>query len=333
MSLMFPMARPISRKLSSIRKIERWVTDLKAAGGMFYTIPSISLTDFEIEIEFATTQTGNRLLLCDDHITSYYINSYSDVVSFWSQGIEYATRVVGKTVNDGKLHVVTYKLTGTQLQVFFDGVLYGNHTFNRYLGVVNFKAGNRTVSANTFEGSFFSTKIWSGGDRNTGELARDYRFNDNDGILVDYSGNNANGASVNVTAADRELMTWYAARNAWVGVERWYTKAWLSTSVTNWTLSTDSATSAGVNSTSYAYKEAMISVGDVALVTYSINISSGSCFLSLSNGGATKTHNTSGAFETVGQKTENASVYFGANPNSAFTVSNVSLKRIIEVAS
>lgn len=133
-----------------------------------------------------------------------------------------------------------------------------------------------------------------------------------------------------VNATKREKFT--KVGNDWLGQELWHTRSWLSTAPENWSFHEKSATSAGIDSKTFAYKPGILSVGEVALVKYSLIFNSGTCFLSLSNGFATKTHDTSGSFETVGVNTANESVYFGAGPNSAFTVSNVSVKRILEVA-
>lgn len=202
--------------------LSRYATDLKAAGGMYYTIPPISLTDFEIEFEIATTQTANKILMGDSNLTSYYFNYGDTGVSCLIAGTERSHTVTAGSLTDGKLHSIAWSLVGTTLKLFIDGALKQTWTgVASYTGVNNFRIGSSNSLTTYLSGSFFSTKIWSGGNRNTGALVRDYRFNDNDGILVDYSGNNANGASVNVTAADRELMTLDAGRNAWVGGELW----------------------------------------------------------------------------------------------------------------
>jgi len=116
--------------------------------------------DFEIEVEFSTTNTNNQILLGDNHTTSMYFNIDSNTINVHMGGAyERAFAFSPVTLHDGKLHKVKYKLTGASLEVFLDGTSLGSQTVTTYTGANNFRIGNSNSANYPFDGIIANAKF------------------------------------------------------------------------------------------------------------------------------------------------------------------------------
>ena len=115
--------------------------------------------DFEIEVEFSTTNTNNQILLGDSHTASIYFNIDIGSINAHISGSQSAFTFGPQTPHDGKLHKVKYKLTGASLEVFLDGTSLGSHTFTPYTGANNFRIGNANSHNAYFDGIIANAKF------------------------------------------------------------------------------------------------------------------------------------------------------------------------------
>lgn len=216
-SLIRPLTKTLLGSLiaSAIKPIQRYVTTLNPAGGMYYEVPRTVIpanADFEWEFELASNGDVFHVFADNTNLNRLAINGAD-----WIGQFSTTSSSGNAWRNDGKLHKLKFTRVSSDWRLYVDGVLdcQVNSNVEITFNVIGGKFGG-TTTAGTFNGSFFNSKLTV--PSNTA-LNHDYRFNDNDGVLIDHSGNNANGSSVNVTAADRELMTFDVTRNAWVGGE------------------------------------------------------------------------------------------------------------------
>ena len=201
-----------------------YFTELSAAGGMYYIIPNLSLDgteSFEIEVEIATTDTAikNPLALFTDTAGEYFRLTYNfagapNVVKVETSGFTPGNGIA--IINDGDLHTINIHYNGSTnlITLSVDGLVdYTTthsspstltRTFNVLIG-----AGKLTTSdsaTNFLNGPIRNLRIWTGGDRTTGTLARFYPLNEATGTTIfDLSGNGQNGSTVNITDNERDL--------------------------------------------------------------------------------------------------------------------------------
>jgi len=136
------------------------------AGSQYGTIdtPITFPGNFEVEVEFATTNTANQLFLGDDHTVSHYFNLISTHVSIFIANVNYIYAFGGATPQDGKVHVVKYALVGTSLTVYLDGISLGSQTVVPYTGANNFRIGSsNSVTIINFQGQILSVKFTDAG--------------------------------------------------------------------------------------------------------------------------------------------------------------------------
>ena len=115
--------------------------------------------DFEVEVEFSTTNTSNQILIGDSHTSSYYFNMDNNSFNVHIAGAARAFTFSSQTPHDGKLHKVKYKLTGTYIEVFLDGVSLGSQIITPYTGVNNFLIGNSNSVNSYFDGIIANVKF------------------------------------------------------------------------------------------------------------------------------------------------------------------------------
>ena len=115
--------------------------------------------DFEIEIEFTITGTGNKIILGDSHTTSMFFNISSSAFNVFIAGASQSFTFLPQTPRDGKLHKVKYKLVGTSLEVFLDGISLGSQTFTPYTGANDFIIGSSNSINNYFDGIIANVKF------------------------------------------------------------------------------------------------------------------------------------------------------------------------------
>ena len=115
--------------------------------------------DFEIEIEFTITGTGNKIILGDSHTTSMFFNISSSAFNVFIAGASQSFTFLPQAARDGKLHKVKYKLVGTSLEVFLDGISLGSQTFTPYTGANDFIIGSSNSILNYFDGIIANAKF------------------------------------------------------------------------------------------------------------------------------------------------------------------------------
>ncbi len=167
--------------------VTRYTTTLDPAGGMYYSVPRTVIpagVDFEWEFElspFSTTfyllgdstsaNTNNRLGLSGAKWFGFNFNIVEGANRTW--------------FNDGKLHNVNVSRVAGVITIKVDGIY---DISNVYTGELSFDGFGRkfggVTSTATYSGVIFKSKLTV--PSNTA-LNHDYRFDDNDGVLVDYS--------------------------------------------------------------------------------------------------------------------------------------------------
>ena len=115
--------------------------------------------DFEIEVEFSTTNTSNQILIGDSHTASLFFNTNNSAFDVWIANSNFKFPFTPQTPLDGKLHKVKYKLTGTSLEGFLDGVSLGAQVITPYTGANNFIIGNSNSVNAYFDGIIANVKL------------------------------------------------------------------------------------------------------------------------------------------------------------------------------
>jgi hypothetical protein len=77
--------------------------------------------------------------------------------------------------------------------------------------------GSRGGPVNFFDGIIRNLKIWTGGDRTTGTLARYYKLNEQTGTTItDFTGSGNDGSTVNITDSERDLFRLSPDGTQWI---------------------------------------------------------------------------------------------------------------------
>tara|TARA_R100001443_G_scaffold50929_2_gene62999 strand:+ start:105 stop:776 length:672 start_codon:yes stop_codon:yes gene_type:complete len=128
---------------------------------------------------------------------------------------------------DGKLHNVRVVYSGGVVSLYVDGNILLTDTWNLSSAVGLGVVGARDTTAfRTMSGNVLSFKVWKNGDRNTGELVTDLRFDEPDTIyqrnyaspIADENDPDWSGAILeNVLPGDWETITRKAGDDFWVG--------------------------------------------------------------------------------------------------------------------
>ena len=166
----------------------RWVADLKAAGGMHYSVPrTIIPADTNFEWEFELSPSGTTMYIFGDSTSSGTNTARFGLSAGKWFGISFSI-VAGLNqtwFSDEKLHRLKIHRDNNELTLLIDGEFDASVN---YSGEISFNGlGNKfggVTSTPTFNGPFFSSKLTV--PSNTA-LNHDYRFDGNDGVLVDYS--------------------------------------------------------------------------------------------------------------------------------------------------
>ncbi|WGH49917.1 hypothetical protein [Pseudoalteromonas phage vB_PtuP_Slicky01] len=326
--------------------VTRYTTTLNPAGGMYYSVPRTVIpanTDFEWGFELSPN-AGLFHVFGDstnaDAPGSPLARRLAKNSDFeWLGSGFNSNGVVGSAwQSDGKLHKLIFRRVGSLVSILIDGVL---DISANYTGEVSFdRIGGKyggTTSLPTFSGSVFSSKLTV--PSNTA-LNHDYRFDDNDGVLVDYSGNNANGASVNVTAADRELMTFDVTRNAWVGGELWIENSVVTTGGNPWIINGDGSytRNPGAAFGQLFLNNPPIIGGAKYIVSFNVTQVTGVLRVLTRNASGVNAQGSALAvgffeFKVTAENNFNGYIWFDTvSAGNSATINTVSLKLIIEVA-
>ena len=209
MGVVRPVVRNVIRSVvrSAVRApsvIQRYFTELNAAFGQYYTIPTVTLNgDFELNLSSSTTSTQLEIYLSgEDSIDRFYV------------GVETGKLLIGngtdrtvttKVISDGKLHNIKLSSSGGVLTAYVDGVVeYTNSLLASFpKTLINIGVGK---SPTNFKTTGIISNVWF---KVNGTLIRDYNIDESwsggSTILNDSSGNNQHGTAVNITDAYAEL--------------------------------------------------------------------------------------------------------------------------------
>ena len=179
---------------------QQYVTTLDNAGGMYYDVtePVNPQGDFEFECTFfrGSQQSQGQFIYCEQESVSkgYGLNIYitGDFPNGNGSASMFGTNQgsLGVTgLSEFKVYTLAYKKVGTTVTAYLNGVQQNVFTDVVIRTDVDVVSIGKQAASTSFglTGGILGLKIWDGGDRDTGQLVRDYRFDDNDGVLVDYS--------------------------------------------------------------------------------------------------------------------------------------------------
>ena len=160
--------------------------------------------DFEIEVEFSTTDTTNQILLGDTHSTSMYFNISANI-DVWVSNVRYRFSYGSQTPHDGKLHKVKYKLTSTSLEVFLDGTSLGLIIITPYTGANNFIIGNSNSVNFYFDGIIANAKFTD--QSGASDVVTTFKL-DQATANIEYSQENVFGSDIWTNPANNINLPW-----------------------------------------------------------------------------------------------------------------------------
>jgi hypothetical protein len=201
------------RLLSPTDPVEqRYFTELSAAGGQHYTIPSVTIgasDDFELEFTGTFSPSGAYLL---GNNTSSSVNDrvlYQSNRDFWfGNQVRFNMPIAAfASLTDGRLHVLTIIRTNLIYSVILDGVNISIASLDRAELDASFSRIARRPEISTgvpdFNGYLSDTKISI-----NGTLIRHYPLDDDgETTLARELVSGADGARVNLTQASTEMFT------------------------------------------------------------------------------------------------------------------------------
>jgi len=185
---------------SVVSAIRRNFTTIAAAGGQYWTIPTVTLTgDFDIDLKVNLPLTLDQKFLG---------GSIDDTLGWNASGnleikIGGSFSTFGVAARDSKVHSFNYKRVGSTITCTLDGLLVGTIASSANF-TIDFLA--RVPTHPTMSG-ILSDVIISG----VGIMPRIYRVDEDwvgpSAVLHDNSGDNQHGLAVNIGASDAELFT------------------------------------------------------------------------------------------------------------------------------
>lgn len=320
---------------SGSQVLSRYVTTLNAAGGMYYKVPrTVIPANADFEWEFELSPNADKFHVVADSESTYAVAGRLIHTGAAWNGMQFGSSINTAWRTDGKLHTVVVKRVGNSTTLTIDGVVDATSSYTGQFTFDTFGGQYKAVTAiPTFSGSFFKSKLTV---PSKPELNHDYRFDDSDGVLVDYSSSGASGASVNVTANDREVMTYSAVRNAWVGSELVVngdfsqgSTGWNWTA--GWSIAGGKAVLAGDGTPQTLVQWGRVNPSDTYLCSFDVSTDKNKIGLQ-TQGGVVVLEGSTGTVTGV-VKLAHTGVSFKRSPGGVVNgwIDNVSVKKIIEV--
>lgn len=209
--------------------IQRHITSLNAAGGMYYELSEPVVIgageDFEIEVPFATSSSDTQVLLGTDLTTSFiFINGSDNWLAV--RDLDNVQKQTGNNAfEDASVCILSIKRVSNLLTISTPN---GTWTDSSVTGGFEFKyVGQRGSGATyNFTGELYDVKIWTGGDRNTGTLLHipidegwktSTDLHDAEGNII--------GSAINITEDDAEQFTKVDDGANWLGSVEYVTSA------------------------------------------------------------------------------------------------------------
>jgi hypothetical protein len=175
--------------------------------------------DFEIELDFATSQTGGAgmLLIGDDHANSIYVRTDpAGTIKVWLDGAGYIFSV--GTYTDGELHNLIIRQTGTSMVLILDGVSTSAQAVVPYTGGNDFFIGSWTNATDKyFDGVIANVKLTD----HVTSVVTTFGLDTATGTSESSDEGNNSVTYVNVSESNRHEFTFIAGE--WIGNEELWT--------------------------------------------------------------------------------------------------------------
>ncbi len=200
-SITSSITRSITSSISGA--ITRYFSTLDPVLNSHYVIANpIAFTgDFEIRLDFAGPNQA-KILLGDSHATSYYFNVDATNLTVRIAGVPTEFAHAGSNLFDGKLHTITYRLTGTSFEVLVDTLSLGSQVVVPYTGANNFLLGSSNSIATYLDGILANPKFT---DNSGTPVTTTFTLGNAPGVDAELSAEGNNTATrVNVALANTE---------------------------------------------------------------------------------------------------------------------------------
>jgi len=290
----------------------------------------VAAGDFDIEFEFTKETDATIVLLGKSTATSDFIASFpGNSFQFRLNGGSLPA-IVFTNADDGKLHKIRYKRTGNSIQTFFDDVLKATDTNTNTLTVDQI---GRNISGLLWKGVIANAKLV---DLSTANNTFTFLLNQETVSTETALEGGKTVTYVNVATEDRQIYT--KERDDFLGVDLVVNGVFNSdtiwTKATEWTISGGKAL---LNTTSVSRAILQTPIGTVGRVyktSYEVlDYVSGDIIITLGVGSDGSTRSSNGVFtEILPPSTTSIIQLFNLTAISQYSVDNVSVKRILEVA-
>jgi len=205
--------------------VQRYITSMSAAGLMYYLLNDRVLInsgdDFELETDILFDSDGGHILTEKGGRSSRLAISSGGTVYIGIVNIGSLSDT--SVLSDNKLHKMIARQVSSVFTISFDGEI--GLTYNQAIPVLRIDALGSSIDSATgipyFSGIFKDTKIWTGGDRNTGTLLsipikEDWKTSTD---LHDAEGNVV-GSAINITEDEADFYTLIDDGTAWQSATR-----------------------------------------------------------------------------------------------------------------
>jgi hypothetical protein len=318
-------------------QIQRYITELSAAGSMYDQFSSAVVLDgdFELEIVCTLSPDGQYILSKLDSELGYDRFGITGSGSFF--GLVNSASPYGPAITfDSKLHTIVMNRVGNYCELFIDGVSHIDGLYSTSAieldNVGAPYAGTTTVPY--MDGIWLSLKIWSGGDRTTGTLVMD-ATKDGDGsvdLIVNAAGT-PYLTRVNQTPDEVTLYTEDAGN--YIGPEMWtygdytYTGDEGQYALLLGKYGATGGIEAG-KSYRWAFTPDLISAYDTSQIRLRMG---GETVATITKWGTDGTTYSGVAVMAVDESRQDLLLQTGADPQfESGTITGISVKRLIEVA-
>ena len=131
--------------------------------------------DFEIELYFKLNQLSGDLNFLSDGanpaIYHFRIDATNGSIDFYYDGSFRSND--GAFIPDLNKHKLVFVKSGNNLKAFYDGAVVHSSTVSSSAMIISYIGRRGDATQNNFNGQLSDLKIWSGGDRTTGDLVLD----------------------------------------------------------------------------------------------------------------------------------------------------------------
>jgi type II secretory pathway pseudopilin PulG len=108
---------------------------------------------------FQTGLTTNQIIVGKCYLSSYYVNTANNILTFWTNGSSLQTPTL--SVNNGAFHFFTASFDGTNKRIYVDGVLSATAAGNIATDAYNVEIGSSGCAASLFNGLIDDVRIYN----------------------------------------------------------------------------------------------------------------------------------------------------------------------------